>query len=48
MTKVLTSRRPMSQISSIFGTDDDNEILEALYLVANVSVDTDGHRATAC
>jgi len=26
---------PMSQISAIFGTDDDNEILESLYLIAN-------------
>ena len=29
--------RPMSQISSIFGTDDDDEILTSLYLIANVS-----------
>ena len=28
---------PMSLISSIFGTDDDNEILDALYTIANVS-----------
>lgn len=27
----------MSQISSIFGSDDDNEILSALYMIANVS-----------
>ncbi|PBL02043.1 hypothetical protein ARMGADRAFT_1005480 [Armillaria gallica] len=26
---------PMSQISAIFGTDDDDEILESLYLIAN-------------
>ncbi|EMD40522.1 hypothetical protein CERSUDRAFT_80185 [Gelatoporia subvermispora B] len=26
---------PMSQISAIFGTDDDAEILESLYLIAN-------------
>ncbi|KAJ7240129.1 Six-hairpin glycosidase-like protein, partial [Mycena haematopus] len=26
---------PMSQISAIFGTDDDDEILQSLYLVAN-------------
>ncbi|KAF8137731.1 Six-hairpin glycosidase-like protein [Mycena galopus ATCC 62051] len=26
---------PMSQITAIFGTDDDNEILESLYLIAN-------------
>ena len=26
----------MSQISAIFGTDDDNEIMESLYLIANV------------
>jgi len=26
---------PMSQISAIFGTDDDNEILQSLYLIAN-------------
>ena len=31
-------RRPMSQISSIFGTDNDEEITTALYLVANVRV----------
>jgi hypothetical protein len=29
--------RPMSQISAIFGTDDDQEILTSLYLIANVS-----------
>lgn len=27
---------PMSLISAIFGTDDDNEILQFLYLIANV------------
>lgn len=26
----------MSQISAIFGTDDDQEILTSLYLIANV------------
>ncbi|KAI0786378.1 Six-hairpin glycosidase-like protein [Abortiporus biennis] len=26
---------PMSQISAIFGTDDDNEIMNSLYLIAN-------------
>ena len=26
----------MSQISAIFGTDDDNEIMTRLYLIANV------------
>ncbi|TFY78639.1 hypothetical protein EWM64_g5373 [Hericium alpestre] len=26
---------PMSQISAIFGTDDDNEILQSLYIIAN-------------
>ncbi|KAF7341716.1 Glycoside hydrolase family 125 protein [Mycena sanguinolenta] len=26
---------PMSQITAIFGTDDDDEILESLYLIAN-------------
>lgn len=26
---------PMSQISAIFGTDDDDEILESLYIIAN-------------
>lgn len=31
------SCRPMSQISAIFGTDDDDEILTSLYLIANVS-----------
>ena len=29
--------RPMSLISSIYGTDDDEEILTALYTIANVS-----------
>ncbi|KAF8161946.1 Six-hairpin glycosidase-like protein [Mycena galopus ATCC 62051] len=29
---------PMSQITAIFGTDDDNEILESLYLIANVLI----------
>ena len=28
----------MSQISAVFGTDDDAEILESLYLIANVCV----------
>lgn len=28
----------MSQISAIFGTDDDEEILQRLYTIANVSV----------
>lgn len=28
----------MSQISSIFGTDNDAEIIESLYLIANVRV----------
>ena len=28
---------PMSQISAVFGTDDDGEILNSLYLIANVS-----------
>lgn len=27
----------MSQISAIFGTDNDEEILDSLYLIANVS-----------
>ncbi|CDO74062.1 Glycoside Hydrolase Family 125 protein [Trametes cinnabarina] len=27
--------RPMSQISAIFGTDDDKEIMQSLYLIAN-------------
>ena len=27
----------MSQITSIFGSDDDDEILESLYMIANVS-----------
>ena len=31
------SLRPMSLISSIYGTDDDEEILTALYTIANVS-----------
>lgn len=28
---------PMSQISAIYGTDNDSEILNSLYLIANVS-----------
>lgn len=28
--------RPMSLVSSIFGSDDDAEILDALYTIANV------------
>lgn len=28
---------PMSQITNIFGSDDDDEILESLYMVVNVS-----------
>ena len=31
---------PMSRISAIFGTDDDDEILESLYLIVNVSCAT--------
>lgn len=27
---------PMSQISAVFGTDDDDEIVKRLYLIANV------------
>lgn len=27
----------MSQISAIYGTDDDEEIMNSLYLIANVS-----------
>lgn len=30
--------RPMSQISAIFGTDDDAEILNSLYIIVNVSL----------
>jgi hypothetical protein len=30
--------RPMSQISAIFGTDDDTEILNSLYTIVNVSL----------
>lgn len=30
------SYRPMSLISSIYGSDDDNEITTALYMIANV------------
>lgn len=33
----------MSQISAIFGTDDDKEILESLYIIANVSQETSSH-----
>lgn len=28
----------MSQISAIFGSDDDGEILNSLYIIANVSL----------
>ena len=28
---------PMSQITNIFGSDDDDEILESLYMIVNVS-----------
>lgn len=28
----------MSQISAIFGTDNDDEIMNSLYLIANVSI----------
>lgn len=35
--------RPMSQISAIFGTDDDQEILTSLYLIANVSEKSRGN-----
>jgi hypothetical protein len=31
------SYRPMSQISAIFGTDSDDEIMKSLYTIANVS-----------
>jgi len=30
-------RRPMSLVSSVFGSDDDGEILDALYTIANAS-----------
>ena len=30
----------MSQISAIYGTDDDSEIMNSLYLIANVSAPT--------
>ena len=36
---------PMSRISAIFGTDDDDEILESLYLIVNVSCATPAGRA---
>lgn len=29
---------PMSQITAIFGTDNDDEIMTSLYLIANVGV----------
>ena len=32
-----TLYRPMSQISAILGTDNDDEILQSLYLIVNVS-----------
>ena len=32
----------MSQISAIYGTDDDSEIMNSLYLIANVSVNLSG------
>lgn len=28
----------MSQISAIFGSDDDDEIVNALYIIANVGI----------
>jgi hypothetical protein len=28
----------MSRVTAIFGTDDDEEILESLYLIANVRI----------
>lgn len=32
------SARPMSLISAIYGTDDDDEICEMLYMIVNVSI----------
>lgn len=29
--------RPMALVSAIYGTDDDDEIMSYLYLIANVS-----------
>jgi len=29
--------RPMSLVSSVFGSDDDGEILDALYTIVNAS-----------
>ncbi|EAU84952.2 hypothetical protein CC1G_00471 [Coprinopsis cinerea okayama7 len=34
LTKMYVNR-PMSQVSAIFGTDDDSEIMHSLYLIAN-------------
>lgn len=36
LNEILLLNRPMSHISAIFGTDDDQEILNSLYLIANV------------
>lgn len=38
LANVYHSFRPMSHISSIFGTDDDQEILQSLYIIANVRI----------
>ena len=32
-----TTSRPMALVSAIYGTDDDDEITQYLYLIANVS-----------
>lgn len=37
LPSLTVTRRPMAQVSEIFGTDDDDEILHSLYLIANVS-----------
>lgn len=37
MKLIIISYRPMSHISAIFGTDNDSEIMNSLYLIANVS-----------
>ena len=37
MKLIIISYRPMPHISAIFGTDNDSEIMNSLYLIANVS-----------
>jgi hypothetical protein len=34
--RILSPSRPMSHISAIYGTDDDTDIMQSLYTIANV------------